>query len=808
MTSQKSLKNNVNINDFKRGFIGSLLFPTIAFFVLFCFITMPVIEYVISDEFLSANVHFEYSMFLTENSIFSYMFDFAPIGMVICGMLTALKSFKYLLTKKQVNVFLSLGIKRNTMFINRLVAGIISLFLAVFIPIFVICIVNIVSFGMSTHVIELFLYFVSILFVSALVGYAITSSMMMVSGNVTEVVFSSIALSFIPFFVITLATEWLHVYLKGYTETTDFYAWVNLFNPWTIATNLQNDTIVGAEPGYSGYVPMVNASTILGLITRDTTVPFDEFKLDEALRVDIGFTFPIIFWFIISLVLIGVTFFLFNRRKAEHANSLGKFPISRAVLCTVMFFAVAYTITDGIGGGISWSTLFLIIAIVTAVLYLAIQLVLTRRFKVAFKSLSWCCVLVVISAVGAVTIGTGLFGTYNKIPDVKDVKSVSIDARELPLFIQNVNLDEGYKDVECTSDDGKKAILEAYELLKDEKYEYGASWIDRITLAIKDNDGKVKYRTFTIYEEETYAKYLELVYGSEFFDVLLKEYFASNDESTTNPFKQYMWTIIDAHMLRKSEDDLIYFEPSDELADALYKDLSAMTFEQLFKNTKQPLGVLVNSNADIDYVGVAPTYADDSYFPYDINGECFEDSKDKYNENISTYSMFVEGIPVYEEMTNTVNYFKEYGYEFVAEELPVKEILYTDAPIDFNNAIFKWGEVNQTDYTGWGTYTDAIYEYKEQTFSVGAYNQQNPYNMSYFFKEKITAYDLLNDVYEDAGHPLISVTDTGEIDKIMNNIVSNEYLLLGDNGRYVYVIYEDGPIMCHYLPEANVSVIK
>ena len=105
MTSQKSLKNNVNANDFKRSLVGSILFPAIAFFVLFVFVTAPVIQYVTSESYLVAKEHNEQTMFLAPGSTFSYMFDLLPVGMLACGMLTALKSFGFLLSKKQVNVF-------------------------------------------------------------------------------------------------------------------------------------------------------------------------------------------------------------------------------------------------------------------------------------------------------------------------------------------------------------------------------------------------------------------------------------------------------------------------------------------------------------------------------------------------------------------------------------------------------------------------------------------------------------------------------------------------------------------------------
>ena len=203
MTSQKSL-NNVNKNDFKRSFLGALPFPAIAFLVLFVLVTIPVFEYVTDIDFKLSTEHMEYSMFLAPGSTFFFSFSLLPVGMVACGMLTALKSFYYLLSKKQVNVFLSLGIKRSTVFTNRLVSGAISLFVAVFVPIFMIYITNIVSFGMSAHLTKLFIYFVSLLFVCGLAGFAITSAMMMVSGNIFEAGISSLALSVISFKIASL----------------------------------------------------------------------------------------------------------------------------------------------------------------------------------------------------------------------------------------------------------------------------------------------------------------------------------------------------------------------------------------------------------------------------------------------------------------------------------------------------------------------------------------------------------------------------------------------------------------------------
>ena len=186
MTSQKSLKNNVNLNDFKRSLTGSLLFPIIAFLVLFFMVTVPVIAYVNAEDFIKTPVHPELQMFLGPGSTFAYLPELMFMGMVCCGALVAVKSYFFLVSKKQVNVFLSLGVTRNTMFINRTLSAIITLFASTFIPVFIVYLINIAKFGASAYLTSVFLYFVAGLFVSGMVGYAIASFAMMVSGNIFE----------------------------------------------------------------------------------------------------------------------------------------------------------------------------------------------------------------------------------------------------------------------------------------------------------------------------------------------------------------------------------------------------------------------------------------------------------------------------------------------------------------------------------------------------------------------------------------------------------------------------------------------
>lgn len=809
MTSQKSLKNNVNRNDFKRSFLGALPFPVIAFLVLFTMVTIPVIQYVTSEEFVRTTEHLEVSMFLAPHSTFFYSFDLLPVGMVFCGILTALKSFYFMLSKKQVNVFLSLGIKRNTMVTNRLVSGVTALFLSVFVPIFIIYITNIAAFGYNSHQTSLFLYFTSLLFVCGLIGYSLISAMIVVSGNIFEAVGSSIALSLIPFCTISTISSLAYNYLNGYIGSYDISRVMQVFTPWTMAINMQEEYVYMGD--IYDYVDRITPRVILNMLQR--TVPADKYKVPAEYHVDWGFMFPVVMWLVISVVLIGVTYYLFNKRKAEHANSLGKFPVSRAVLGTCAFTGITWVFTEWFGGEFNLYALFVVITAVCLLAYFLIQLILTRKPKTAIKSLKWCYVLIGAFAVCCIVINTGFLGTYNKIPDKADVKSVTINAAELGGYghwVYPWNPGENF--VESSTDESKKAVLEAYDLLKNEKVKYNEEILASITLGIRDNDGKIKYRCFDIYTEETYMKYIQLVYGSDYFDAILKNYLIDPvpeniQYDSTGHLKTFNWAFTDKDMLIEIGEGMDFIADVDGLCEALYKDLSKMSVDELFRNNNQPVGVLVKMSADADYPGQTPAYTNEMYYPENTRGG-MEIIVDKIVEEPDyNHALVDDFIPVYENMTNTVNFLKKNGYEIKEEPMKIKEVLYSDATMSLPEAKHEFAKANEKNNRGWGSATEMLPLYVQTMFRQLDVSLYACDVVQYFIDEPTTEYDLIKRVYKDAGHSLESVTDAEKIQKIVDKTTS-QYLTLNDNGRYVYVIYEEGVIVCYYLPEANLSVIK
>ena len=143
LTVLPSLKNNVNFNDFKRSLNGSLPFPIIAFIILIAFTVFPVVDYFYNTTRQSGTPYSLVYIFFDSSSLFYTAFELLQVGMVLCGMMTAAKSFYFWLSKKQVNVYLSIGVTRTRMFINRLVSGAITLFASVFVPFTIIYLMNV-----------------------------------------------------------------------------------------------------------------------------------------------------------------------------------------------------------------------------------------------------------------------------------------------------------------------------------------------------------------------------------------------------------------------------------------------------------------------------------------------------------------------------------------------------------------------------------------------------------------------------------------------------------------------------------------
>ena len=807
MTSQKSLKNNVNIKDLKRSFIDSLAFPLIAFGVLFFLVTVGVIGYFTSERFAFSKTDWLY-YFIASNTLFYDAFSILPMGMVLCGMLTAFKSFYFVLSRKQVNVYFSLGLKRATIFKNRLIAGASNLFLSVFIPITIILLVNIAYLGASAQLFKVYFYFVFALFTCAMVGFSMASLTIAVTGNIVEAVGTCGVLSFLPMVCTYLVITIRNAFLKGNIFESDISSYGELLSPWMFVRSTES------QVNNTGYYDR-NYVSVSKLISGFDKLSVADGKLPEAYYVDSTFIAPVLGWAIATVVLLVIGYFLFKRRKAENSNSIGKFAISRAIISTLAFAVVSLICTEFLNEyyGVAVTTLLALAGATVA--FFIVQLILTRKIKVALKSMAVCSVWAVALISVTTFFGTECFGTYNKLPEKEKIKSVSISisasvGNSTPMFGDYIS---------SANPDDIDMVIDLFEKTRKDtgKYNEEITWI---YFEVVDENGKKMNRVFDVWSAELYSYYLETTTNSDFFDALLEEELIGYGDD--NKSENGLYTLNrtdDYNEYDKITEDLVFsfnlydtqmivpviedkerdyeIAKGDALAVALYNDLSKMTYDQIYRNNNKPYVVLGFENQYI-------TDVNQKYSLRDYTG--------RYDmpEQVGTNYYVSPIVCVYPEMTETMSVIEAEGYEIsVRYEGKIKQILYTDAPISIFEALYRYKLENEKDYNSTVTYKYVLRNdftsAKRHTFD----SQDCIYldaSIIDFIDEDTTNLQMLNTVYSDIGHPL-TVLDESKYDSVIAKCLP-EYNTYNNNGRYVFIIYEDGSIVAHYIPEVNIGVLK
>ena len=816
MTSQKSLKNNVRTKDFLRSLADSWIFPAIALIVLFFISTYPVIKYVTSEQFVMSKVHNEISVFLTEEASYILAFSYLTIGMVMCGIMTAVRLFSFMMRKNRTNVYFSMGISRLSLYFNRIAAGSLMLFLAVLIPISLTYFINIGYFGISTHLTQVYLYIVALLFVSGLSGLAIGAVMSTVAGNVFEAGAGSIAFSVIGTLAIGIVNVFCESFLRGYVPYADGIKnneWQKLFSPWSFGANLSGESL--PRSGYT-YISNISGPRDLVALLESTG---KDFKIPEYLKVDMGFILPVLIWLGISVLLIALGAYLMKKRKAENAKSFGKFAFSRVVFAIFVFLVTTYGVYAIISDKFGFVQGIAIIIGATLIVHFLIQLIITRNFKQTLKSLTTYAVLIVVAIITLTAVNTQVFGLYNKTPKAEEIKSVSIDVTGHPAFSYYVT-NYNYESIIESSD--KKDIdtaINIFELIKKDSEKSDSIQIVHILFEYKD--GSKKVRAFPIYTDEIFAEYEKTIYNSSYFDkvletMLLKEPVAMDEKESE------MYSYADGPMYTGYEGQLAisgwhYVDssvllaaqacefPGEEIAadkefyQCLYNDLSKMTYEELFKNESRPLGVLSRYASSYPKLTSDKIQDYDNYYYYD---DSVEQEPDRYG------SMVQIDIPIYPQMTETLKYLNENGYEpEPAFDGEIKEILYTDSPLSTAEAVYSFAEKNQNTYHGYGKWEDRIYVINAKIFSCdGSIALDSLSQTGLFIDDECSSYDMLIKVYNEAEHPLKKL-DLAKSEQVLNNCVPF-YSYYNDNGRFVYVIYENGIMMAYYLPQAKTSVLQ
>ncbi len=831
MTSQKSLRNKVNLKDFERSFQGAWLFPLIALLVLFFSMVTPVIS-LIGKELGAQEKLSTISIFFGKNP-FIVDYNLLTWGMLICGFMVAARQFNFLMSKKSVNVYLSMGISRTTLYVNRSASSLLMLAVAVLLPMTVLYGVNVSNFGTSAHLTQVYLYAMTTLFVSALAGFSLGAFSMMISGNIVEAVITGAGISAVPALVdIYFRDVIVERYLTGYVTKAAFSTgnWSPLLSPWTFVASLAANN---GQSGYDYYSTRIIPETILSLTS--STEPLSKVA-PENLAVNKNFWVPMLVWALVSIAFLILGGVFMKLRKAEHAKSFGNFAVSRAigtitvVTLSCMFVSIAWDNSDK-GLPKNPVILWIVLLLASAVAVFLVQLLWTRKFKKTLRSLRVFAIVFALFSIGFFTVSSDLFGTYNRTPKLEEVESMSMDVY-CPETYYRIQPDATQELIEGKGEKDKDLAIRLFDLLKQEKptEETGDRYLKEVTFAFRLKNGETMIRRFSIYNPKTYETYLKESISSAYFDRVLKaqlleknydektgnatsyykgflraDFVSDNPYSTSDPsihefVERTGWYMVDrSGVVRLNEETAVPLQTDEAFYEALYKDLSQKTYESFFKNAEAPLAML---SRNIMGMGFEEALKDRELLSWR-----WPEAEQQQQLTNQEYTLAETGIYLYPEMKETLRYLQENGFE-IAEGMQanIAEILYTDQNMSLEKAeslYAKKFEKKDRDYQNYFAFL--LTEGGQDKFS-----RRNrvffPSQICEIEEKRMTQYAWLTYIYETAGAPL-QKAEAKDFQSIEAAAAVN-FSLFNDDGRYAYIIYENGYMESIYIPASKCDVLK
>lgn len=801
MTSRKSLQNNFGYA-YRSGLRDNSLFAILnTVFLSLFFVVMPIMTFRNNTstnretgEVSVVNFKEQFSFLFTQSM---EMFRYIVIaGLIGVGLLVGITTFKFITGKKTVNVYYSLGIKRQKLFAAKYLSGLTLIALSVLLPMLVSLIANISVLGTNKFMFPAFAYLTLGMFSVAAVSYTITAVVFTLVGTVFEgALFSGILILFPE-----ILFRCLQVLIEKFVLGTP------LGSTFTNASMyISADPNANLPQTFANWNPLRFFSE--GLFTyalADAKGQVTSYTSGSAVQWSTPKFLPVALWIVFTAVLFLGGMFFYKRRKAEIGGFIGKNRVMNFIgtfLVGIFGFVLTFDILRAKGMAVAIAAG----AVVFAVIYVGLSLLLLRNVRQFVKELPALPVQLAIVAVILVFFGTGYFGAANKIPDTADIQSAQITAPYINYATLETASYSSFnafpsakampygnytteKDINFVRQIHEKLVaagkVEATKLDNNFNGTYPIS----VKIVYKLKNGKEVLRNYYGVSEEILKElqnadktdYQQSVYKKIFKDELKTVTLPEGNEGVTEEQKQAYQEYTYIRTVRESEDIQLYnktlsietpleltAEQRTQLLDCLYRDLTAQSTADHY-NPAETLGVIsFASSADTEMGGGATvvTGSDGSMHEY-------ADSVMPGQADIFTGKFISGSAPdffITSDMTNTVAFLKSAGYyDDLTAEKTLKSVSGVQVSQKFNHE-----------------YMDDWIRYKNEDFPCEFYAESSM-NTDEF--GGITG----NYAYMDsADRPKIfTSSDAALMSEIQKNAVTRGMLAPSD---YVVVFtYEDG----------------
>lgn len=699
----------------------------------------------------------------------------------LCGLAMAICTFNFITSKKQVNVYYSLGITRTKLFLGKYLSGATLLAISIFTPMFIALVLNLATLGFSGTVFKIFfLYLFAFLFVS-ISAFTITATVFSCVGTVFEAgVFSAIIL-FLPDIILYGVQTIMGKFLYGNPYGFNFTP-VNNYS-------YNNTYIATLSEQFEFLSPVFFAKSELekfGIIEKQATETATKQVIENP-----SFTY-IILWIILSALIAILGIKLFNKRKAEIAGFIGT---NRVLNTFVSFLAGFFAFSLAISFAEEIILGLVIGCVAFAIIHLGLELAVLRDFKKFVRGLYKLPIGLVAISLFVVSMNTGFFGFSKSLPNIDRIKSVSItilgDGSQYALFgdgdmyMPDHNLQflpaQNIITGELTSETDIKAAIKAHELIS-QTHESERTVKNSIQFSYTLKDGSTFKRNFKTVSPEGYKAVLyleESQYFKNSLDILFNgiikmpdpqngyrltsseealsnAQFALRDTSSTvNIYSQYLDSYYYATLSEKDREKLLT---------ALYNDLLNRSVTEKYYPETSPVAFMkfegdfygaywAGQSTSEDTLDSVETKKPETKF---ILNDFSSDKVELYTSSYYNPQPFFTITP---DMTETIKVLKEFKI--------YKELIKTP---DFVSA-----EIIPASVCYNGTF--ATENHSEQYFSR--------YFISTYTSSTYVALD-------EHGNPVIDTWErySTTIDQKFNGYVTNEIKDVEKLLRYAYTAYE------------------
>ncbi len=444
------------------------------------------------------------------------------VFLIIAGIFSGLFVFRSFGNRQNVNVLLSLGLKRKTLLGNRCLALLSEMLFAVIAPCTMTLAINIQAYGVSVYMIEVYIFLIISSFSIIFVGFSIGTLSAVLAGTKTEATITSFALAVMPHGIILFVFSCIKFFLRGYYvmyESGSFYLSSDFFS------------LDGINPILMRYC---------NLLLMTFSESYDERKLvlpsklhmyasyQQPAYLDFSEYLPFIVWLIVSIFILIISGHLLKKRKAEIT---GLFNSSKAVAAIISVTAVIYASGLGLAFGIfnarthmesadssfyvmggyekfvvlSQMILYGLIALLICMLVYSMNL---RRFVSRLKFSP----LVLLTLIVPLICVTGGFGFSERIPNDDEIEKIVVQYPFAPKECIFESVLEAESDYPARlsgfqSEKDKQLVISLHRLLIEGEIKQAPCYI-QITYKLKN--GKEVLRFYPEYSNEALLEALNL----------------------------------------------------------------------------------------------------------------------------------------------------------------------------------------------------------------------------------------------------------------------------------------------------------